>query len=410
MANSWFSDIQVAPPIEVFALTASYNEDTHPQKVNLGVGAYRTDDGKPWVLPVVHTVESQMAADQTLNHEYLPVAGNPVYCNAATKLLLGENSPAISQNRVASVQALGGTGALRVAMDFGRKQLGLENLYVSTPTWGNHKGLAKAANFPNLKEYTYWNDSERKLDFEGFKNDLKNAPPKSMIVLHMCAHNPTGMDPTHEQWKELAAIFKEKRHFPLFDCAYQGFSSGNLDNDAWALRYFVQEGFEVFAAQSFSKNFGLYNERVGNLVFVASKSEAIPAIKSQMMSIIRTTWSNSPAHGSRVVGTVLENPALLAEWKQNVKTMAERILLMRSELRNRLKALETPGNWDHITTQTGMFSYTGLNKQQVDFLVKDRHIYLLSSGRINMCGLTTKNIDYVANAINEAVKKSDPKL
>ncbi|KAI0242141.1 Aspartate aminotransferase, cytoplasmic [Lamellibrachia satsuma] len=411
MAASWFSDVEVAAAIEVFALTQSYNEDQHPQKVNLGVGAYRTDDGKPWVLPVVRTVESQMASDQTLNHEYLPVAGNPDFRTASVRLLLGEQSPAILTSRCDSVQAIGGTGALRIGMDFLRSRLGFENIYVSTPTWGNHKNIAKALGY-TVREYRYWDAAARKFDVEGMVEDLRNAPEKSAVILHMCAHNPTGIDPSHDEWKQLAQVIREKSIFPFFDCAYQGFSSGILEKDPWAIRYFISEGFEVFGAQSFSKNFGLYNERVGNLCFVTKDPESVLKVRSQMMMIVRTTWSNSPAHGSRVVATVLNNPALFAEWKENVKTMADRILLMRQQLHDKLRALGVPGNWDHVVRQTGMFSYTGLNPRQVAHLVKEYHIYLLKSGRINMCALTTKNIDYVANAIHDAVTNigDDPKL
>lgn len=409
MADSWFTNVTVAPAIEVFELTAEFKKDNHPNKVNLGVGAYRDDDSKPWVLPVVHTVEQSMAADQTLDHEYLPVAGNPDYRTAAVKVLLGSESPAILQARCDGIQALGGTGALFLGLAFLRKQLNFENVYVSTPTWGNHKGISKSLGF-NVKEYRYWDDANRKLDIEGFKEDLKNAPEKSLVLLHMCAHNPSGIDPTHEQWKELAEIIKAKKLFPFFDCAYQGFSSGNLDNDAYSVRLFVELGFELFAAQSFSKNFGLYNERVGNLCYVSNDASKIANIRSQMMTIVRQTWSNSANHGSRIVATILNNPALKAEWIEHVKTMADRILLMRQLLQQKLRALGTPGTWDHIIQQSGMFAYTGLSPQEVDHMVKEHHVYLLKSGRINVCGLTTKNIDYVANAIHDAITKVGHKL
>lgn len=193
--------------------------------------------------------------------------------------------------------------------------------------------------------------------------------------------------------------------FPFFDSAYQGFASGDLERDAWAVRYFVSEGFELFCAQSFSKNFGLYNERVGNLTVVAKETDSVLRVLSQMEKIVRVTWSNPPAQGARIVASTLSNPELFKEWTSNVKTMADRILTMRSELRARLEALKTPGTWSHITEQIGMFSFTGLNPKQVEYLVNEKHIYLLPSGRINMCGLTTKNLDYVATSIHEAVTK-----
>lgn len=344
-----------------------------------------------------------MASDATLNHEYLPVPGNPDYREAGFRLLLGDDSPAVTENRVDAVQSCGGTGALRIGFDFLHNQLKADTIYVSKPTWGNHKDIAKSVGYSNIREYRYWNESDRSLDINGFIEDLQNAPAGSVIVLHTCAHNPTGVDPTLNDWARLAEVIKEKKLFPFFDTAYQGFASGDFTQDTEALTYFVNQGFELFAAQSFSKNFGLYNERVGNLVFVASSPDVLPKIRSQLVLIVRRAWSNPPAHGSRVVGTILNNPALRADWKQCVSEMANRIKLMRKELYDRLRALGTPGNWNHIISQKGMFSYTGLNRRQCEFLINEKHIYLLRSGRINMCGLNFKNIDYVANAIHEAV-------
>ncbi|XP_064600448.1 aspartate aminotransferase, cytoplasmic-like [Liolophura sinensis] len=404
---SWFANIEQAVPIEVFQLTARYREDPAATKVNLGVGAFRTDDGEPWVLPVVRTAESQMAADLSLNHEYLPVVGLASFRTASVSLLLGPDSPAILENRVEGVQSLGGTGALRIAADFLFKHLKMETVYVSAPTWGNHKGIFKSVGYPNIKEYRYWDAANRSLDINGMVEDLKNAPPKSVVILHACAHNPTGVDPTPEQWNLIGDVCQEKGLFVLFDCAYQGFSSGDLDKDAWAVREFVNKrGMELFVAQSYSKNFGLYNERVGNLAVVTKDAETMARVRSQLELVVRTTWSNPPNHGGRIVSTVLNNSALAAEWKESVQKMADRILLMRKQLFEKLRANGTPGKWDHIVKQTGMFSFTGLNPQQVDILISKYHIYLLKTGRINMCGLTTKNIDYVAKAIHDVVSNA----
>ncbi len=236
--------------------------------------------------------------------------------------------------------------------------------------------------------------------------DLGNAPEGAVIVLHSCAHNPTGVDPTKEQWAKIADLMAEKKLFPFFDCAYQGFASGDLDQDAWSVRYFADErNFELFCSQSFSKNFGLYNERCGNLTIVASDTGVIPSIKSQITLNIRANYSNPPAHGARVVDLVLRDEALFNEWRGNIKTMAERIIGMRSGLRERLEKLGTPGSWNHITDQIGMFSFTGLNPDMCAYLIAEKHIYLLKSGRISMCGVTPSNIDYVAESIHEAVTK-----
>ncbi|XP_048249252.1 aspartate aminotransferase, cytoplasmic-like isoform X1 [Haliotis rufescens] len=409
MAASIFKDVEMAPAIEVFQLTRRYNEDTFPQKVNLGVGAYRTDDGKPWVLPVVNAAETQMVSD-ALNHEYLPVAGLPAFRNAAIKLILGEDSPAIAENRVEGIQCLGGTGCIRLCAEFLKKIFKYDTVYVSKPTWGNHRNIFKHANFSNIKEYRYWDAKTRGLDFEGMLEDLNGAPENSAVILHAVAHNPTGVDPTEEQWKAIADVCEAKKIFVLMDNAYQGFATGDLDRDAFAARYFVSRGFEFFIAQSFSKNFGLYNERTGNLCIVAKSSEVISQVRSQCEILVRTMWSNPPNHGGRVVATVLNNKSSYAEWKDQVKTMADRIQMMRKLMFEKLRAKGTPGTWDHIIKQIGMFCYTGLNAAQVEHLINKFHIYLTSEGRINVCGLTTSNMDYVTSAIADTMITVPSKL
>ncbi|KAB5581751.1 hypothetical protein PHYPO_G00179280 [Pangasianodon hypophthalmus] len=408
--SSIFSEVPQAAPVAVFKLTADFREDPSPNKVNLGVGAYRTDECQPWVLPVVRKVEKLIAEDDSLNHEYLPILGLPEFRSSASKIALGEDSPAVLEKRVGAVQCLGGTGALKIGAEFLRRfHNGNKNtktpVYVSSPTWENHNGVFANAGFEDIRSYKYWDAEKRGLNLSGFLGDLESAPEHSIFVLHACAHNPTGTDPTQDEWKKIAEVMKRKNLFAFFDSAYQGFASGNLEKDAWAVRYFVSQGFEIFCAQSFSKNFGLYNERVGNLTVVTKDADSLSRVLSQMEMIVRITWSNPPSQGARVVGITLNTPELFAEWKDNVKTMADRVLLMRAELKAKLQALGTPGTWEHITEQIGMFSFTGLNPKQVQYLVKEKHIYLMASGRINMCGLTTKNIDYVAESIHEAVTR-----
>ncbi|XP_063818351.1 aspartate aminotransferase, cytoplasmic [Pseudophryne corroboree] len=407
---SIFQAVPNAPPVAVFKLTADFREDGDPGKVNLGVGAYRTDDSQPWILPVVKKVEQMIANDHTLNHEYLPILGLPEFRSSASRIALGSDSPAFKENRVGGVQTLGGTGALRIGAEFLRRWYNGTNntatpIYISSPSWENHNAVFIDAGFKDIRAYHYWDAANRGLDLRGLLEDLENAPEYSIFVLHACAHNPTGTDPTPDQWKQIADVMKRRYLFPFFDSAYQGFASGNLDKDAWAVRYFVSQGFELFCAQSFSKNFGLYNERVGNLTVVSRDGDSVERVLSQMEKIVRTTWSNPPSQGARIVATTLNTPELFDEWRDNVKTMAERVLLMRAELKSRLEVLNTPGTWKHIVEQIGMFSFTGLNPKQVEYLIKNKHIYLMASGRINMCGLTTKNIDYVAKSIYEAVTK-----
>ncbi|KAE8280627.1 Aspartate aminotransferase, cytoplasmic [Larimichthys crocea] len=372
---SVFSEVPQAAPVAVFKLSQDFSNDQFPQKVNLGVGAYRTDEGQPWVLPVVKKVEKIIVHDDGLNHEYLPILGLPEFRSSASKIALGDDSPAIQENRVGAVQRFyNGNNNTKTPV------------YVSAPTWENHNAVFTNAGFEDVRPYKYWDAEKRGLDLAGFLGDLESCPEHSIFVLHACAHNPTGTDPTQDQWMQIA------------DCY-----DGSLEKDAWAVRYFVSMGFEMFCAQSFSKNFGLYNERVGNLTVVARDADNLKRIMSQMEKIVRTTWSNPPSQGARIVAITLNSPELFTEWKDNVKTMADRVLLMRAQLKAKLQALGTPGTWDHITEQIGMFSFTGLNPKQVEFMVKEKHIYLMASGRINMCGLTTKNINYVAESIHEAV-------
>jgi len=404
-----FSDIAAAPPVEVFKLSADYQADTFPTKVSLGVGAYRDDSGKPWILPVVKKAEMQLAKDieeEKINHEYLPVLGHGGYAEAAAKLILGSESSAVKEGRSFGIQCLSGTGALRVGAEFLQQQLGCSVVLVSDPTWGNHNLIFKLAAFKEIKKYRYWGKENRNLDFAGMMEDLKAAPERAVVILHGCAHNPTGIDPTKDQWKQIADVVEEKKLIPFFDCAYQGFASGDLDADAWAVRYFVEERkMEIFCSQSFSKNFGLYNERAGNLTVVVKDPSVVANTRSQLTLIVRGMYSNPPAHGARVVEMVLNNDALFAEWKDNIKTMSGRIIAMRKGLRDKLEALGTPGTWNHITDQIGMFSFTGLNPEMCAFLVNEKHIYLLKSGRISMCGVTPGNLDYVASSIHEAVTK-----
>lgn len=401
--ESIFNGIEQGAPIEVFALNKAFLEDSSTEKVNLGVGAYRTEEGKPWVLPVVKKAEKAIVDDTTLNHEYLPVLGLDTYASAATALLLGEDSIQIKNKNAFGIQTLSGTGALRLGAEFLARVMGRRTFYYSDPTWENHQKVFLSAGFDDGHSYRYWDPQLRGIDFDGFIADLKKAPEGAVIILHACAHNPTGCDPTKEQWVKIADVIEEKKLFPFFDSAYQGFASGDPVHDAFAVRYFVERGFEIFCAQSFAKNFGLYNERTGNLTVVQRSPATTAAIQSRMTLLVRFMYSNPPAFGGRIVGKVLNCKELRQEWMESIATMSSRIIKMRKMLRDELEALKTPGTWEHITNQIGMFSYTGLNEAQVKILIEKYHIYLLSSGRINMCGLNEKNVKYVANSIYDAI-------
>ncbi|XP_039745527.1 aspartate aminotransferase, cytoplasmic [Pararge aegeria] len=403
--GSRFQVVEQGPPIEVFQLNKLFTEDTFKNKVNLGVGAYRDENGKPWVLPIVRKMEKKMADDDTLLHEYLPVLGLENFSNSSVSMLLGEDNPVITEGRAFGVQTLSGTGSLRVGAELLNKHLKYTNFYYSSPTWENHHLVFVNSGFTQPRTYRYWDEKARAIDFDGLIEDLSKAPENSVVILHACAHNPTGIDPTQEQWQKIADVMEERKLFPFFDSAYQGFATGDLDRDAWAVRHFVKRGFELVCAQSYAKNFGLYNERVGNLTIVLSDKAHVAPLKSQLTWIVRGMYSNPPAHGARVVANVLGDEKLFDEWRGHIKLMSSRVIEMREALRAQLIKLGTPGNWDHIVKQIGLFSYTGLTPRQCEHLIQEHHIYLLRSGRINICGLNPGNVEYVARAINDAIVK-----
>jgi aspartate aminotransferase len=406
-----FNNIPTDPPIEVFHLTELFNQDANPSKVNLGIGVYQDENGKTLTLPVVRSVEQQMAQDLTLTKNYLKGTGLDAFCSACLKLVLGEQSSVIVENRACSIQSLSGTGALRIGLDFLYRN-GFRTAYVSAPTWGNHDGILQTVGF-EVRKYRYWSKEKLALDIDGLIADLEAAPEKSVVILHACAHNPTGCDPTHEQWIRISDVCKSRQLVPFFDLAYQGFSTGDLDQDAWAIRYFAHEAkHELFVAQSFAKNFSLYNERVGHLIGLFESRDVIPKFRTQMATIIRRNYSNPPAHGAYIVANVLNNSTMFGEWKNNVRAMYERIHSMRQLFYNKLKQLGTPGTWEHIIQQTGMFAYTGLNLRQCQVLIKQHHIYIMSDGRINVCAITAKNVDEVAQKFYDVITNvsDDPTL
>jgi len=397
-----------APEDPLFGLMAAYRADTSDKKVDLGIGAYRDNNAKPWVLPVVKKADEILRDDPALNHEYLPIAGLATFTSAAAKLILGADSPALADKRTTSIQTISGTGAVHLGALFLKKFYpGHPTAYFSNPTWANHFQIFSNVSLPH-STYPYFSKSTKGLDFAGMKKAISEAPERSIIVLHACAHNPTGVDPTQNQWKELAVLLKEKSHFPFFDCAYQGFASGDLAKDAWAVRYFVAQGFELCIAQSFAKNFGLYGERAGCFHFVTSPGpdaqSTIGRINSQLAILQRSEISNPPAYGARIASIVLNDEALFKEWEANLRTMSGRIIDMRKALRSKLEELGTPGTWNHITDQIGMFSFTGLSEKQVLELREVAHVYMTKNGRISMAGLNTGNVEYFAKAVDKVVK------
>lgn len=404
---SRFAELQEAPPVALFALSKAYQQDSNPNKVDLGIGAYRDQNGKPWVLPVVRKTSIALANDENVNFEYLSQLGLPEFTKAAASLLLSDESSVIKEKRVACCQSISGTGAITLAANFLIKVMKYKIVYYSKPTWPNHISIFQHVGCEDIRSYRYWDSSAKAIDISGMLDDLKAAPKDSIIILHACAHNPTGVDPTEEQWKTIADICEERGLFPFFDCAYQGFASGDLERDAKSFRYFVSRGFETLCCQSFAKNFGLYNQRAGNLAIIVNDASRVPVIESQLALIARKIYSNPPAQGARIVAKILNDDSLFGEWKKSILEMSSRIDLVRKSLRKALEDLGTPGTWNHITDQIGMFSYTGLNTNQVKYLIHKFHIYLPDDGRISLAGLNENNVQYVAEAINKAVLDVD---
>nr|ODN88920.1 aspartate aminotransferase [Cryptococcus depauperatus CBS 7841] len=391
------------PPDPILGVTDAFKKDTYPNKINLGAGAYRDENGKPYILNSVLKAED-ILYQKKLDKEYLPITGSADFIKLATELAYGKDSKPLQEGRIAVSQSISGTGALRIATGFiSSFYTGPKVLYLPNPTWGNHVPLAESVGI-KVERYRYFDKKTIGLDFEGMKADIQIAQEGSIILLHACAQNPTGIDPTQEQWKELSEIVKSKKHLPLFDMAYQGFASGDIIRDAFAVRYFVEQGHQIILCQSFAKNLGLYAERAGTFSMVVGSTQEKERILSQIKRVVRPLYSSPPIHGARLVATILGTPGLYNEWLGEVKKMADRIISMRERLFDLLVELETPGEWGHIKSQIGMFSFTGLSPEQVDALTEHAHIYLTRDGRISMAGLNEHNIKYFAENMSKVVK------
>ncbi|KAF3905843.1 hypothetical protein AA313_de0207219 [Arthrobotrys entomopaga] len=396
--SAW-SNVPEGPPA-ILGITEAFKADKNPNKVNVGVGAYRDDHGKPYVLPSVRAAEKKIF-DQGVDKEYAGITGVPAFTKAAAILAYGNDSAPVKENRVAITQSISGTGALRIGGDFlARFFPGEKTIYIPTPSWANHKAIFTDSGL-NVKQYRYYDKTKIALDKNGMLEDIKAAPNGSIILLHACAHNPTGIDPTQEQWKEISQVVKEKRHFAFFDMAYQGFASGDTNGDAFALRHFVSEGHNVALCQSFAKNMGLYGERVGAFSLVCASPEEKKAVDSQLKILIRPMYSNPPINGARIASQILNDPELNQQWLGEVKGMADRIIVMRESLKSELERLGSQKNWSHITSQIGMFTYTGLTPEQVDRLAKEFSVYGTRDGRMSVAGMTSGNVGYLAEAIHK---------
>ena len=393
---SIFEKVELAPRDPILGLNEQYNADTRATKVNLGVGVYYDEEGRLPVLKAVQQAEKELAS-QVIPRGYLPIEGISTYDKGAQALLLGKDSELSKAGRALTFQALGGTGGLKIGADFLKQINGSATVHISNPSWENHRALFSRAGFA-VENYPYYDASTHGLDFAAMVAYLDKLPVGDIVVLHACCHNPTGVDPSFEQWQQIATIIKAKGLIPFLDIAYQGFGDG-LEEDASVVKIFATLDIPVFVSSSFSKSFSLYGERVGALTVLCASKEEADRVLSQVKRTIRTNYSNPPTHGGKVVSIVLNNEELFALWEQELSQMRERIREMRALLVAKLKEYGVTQNFDFVLAQRGMFSYSGLTQAQVERLRNEHGIYVVNSGRICVAALNHRNIDAVAKAI-----------
>ncbi|EDK27267.1 aspartate aminotransferase [Vibrionales bacterium SWAT-3] len=391
-----FEKVLAAPADPILGLTEEFKNDSRAEKINLGVGIYKNEDGQTPVLKTVKKAEAALLENEKTK-SYLTIEGTAEYGLAVQKLLFGSDAEIVNSQRAKTAQAPGGTGALRVAGEFIKRQLGDVKIWISNPTWANHNGVFAAAGIETAR-YSYYNAETKDKDFAGMVADLEKASEGDIVLLHGCCHNPTGIDPTAEEWEVLAKLVAEKKLLPLFDFAYQGFAKG-VEEDAAGLRTFAKYNKEILVASSFSKNFGLYNERVGAFTLVAESADVATTAFSQVKSIIRSIYSNPPAHGSAVVTHILGDAGLRAEWEAEVAEMRDRIQEMRELFVATLKSEGVDADFTFIERQNGMFSFSGLSKEQVNRLKDEFAIYIVGSGRISVAGMTKSNMGPLCKGI-----------
>jgi len=396
MTQSPFSEVALAPADPILGLNEAFQADTNPKKVNLGIGVYQNGLGKVPVLSVVRDAERRWYEKED-SKAYLPIDGLPAYRQEVQALLFGRDSALVKEGLVVTAQALGGTGALKVGADFLKRFLPKAELYISQPSWENHRAVFEAAGF-TVKEYAYYSPETHGLDFTAMRDSLNQIPSGSIVLFHACCHNPTGVDPTAAQWQEVVGICKARSLLPFIDFAYQGFGDG-IHEDALAVRTFTAGGQPFVIASSFSKSFSLYRERVGAVCFVASSADEAKRVTSQLKRVIRSNYSNPSSHGGQVVAMVLADPELRARWEAEVTEMRQRIQNMRALFVRRLAERGIKRDFSFIAQQKGMFSYSGLDLNAVRRLRSEFGLYIVDSGRICVAAMNEKNLEPITEAI-----------
>jgi aromatic-amino-acid transaminase len=391
-----FAAIEMAPRDPILGITEAFNADQHPDKTNLGVGVYYDDNGKVPLLGCVQKAES-LLMEKLAPRTYLPIEGLAAYDKAVQELVFGANSEVVTSKRAITAQAIGGTGALKLGADFLKRFSPNAQVYISDPSWENHRALFESAGFV-VNNYPYYDTTSKGVNFDGMLASLKSMPAGSIVLLHACCHNPTGADLTDQQWAQVIQVVSERGLVPFLDMAYQGFGDG-INEDGKVVGMFAAAGGPLFVSNSFSKSFSLYGERVGALSIVAANSEEAARLMSQLKRVIRTNYSNPPMHGGQVVAMALATPELRKLWEEELAGMRVRIKAMRQALVDKLKAKAPQHNFDFVIQQRGMFSYSGLTNAQVERLKTEFSIYAVDTGRICVAALNSRNIDRVVDAI-----------
>jgi aspartate/tyrosine/aromatic aminotransferase len=391
-----FETVEMAAPDPILGLTEAFLKDTNPKKVNLGVGVYKSNAGVTPILDCVKQAEAKIITTEKTK-SYKPIDGDPAYAKAVQQLMFGANHEVLASGRVATAHCPGGTGSLRVAGEYIANNHKGASIWVSDPTWANHANIFESAGL-TVKTYAYFDAATNGLNFDAMLASIKQIPAGDVILLHGCCHNPTGVDPTPAQWQQIGEVLAANGVIALLDFAYQGFGLG-LEEDAQGLLALAQPGREMLICSSFSKNFGLYNERTGALTVVAKDADAATKVMSQIKKLIRANYSNPPAHGAAVVSTILNDAALTEQWKQELADMRNRINGMRTLFVETLKAKGVTRDFEFIKQQLGMFSFSGLTKDQVGELKTKHGVYIVGSGRISVAGMTPSNMDYLCESI-----------
>ncbi|MEK7794342.1 MAG: amino acid aminotransferase [Candidatus Hydrogenedentota bacterium] len=391
-----FEALDMAPPDAIMGLSDGFNKDPDPNKINLTIGVYKDSSGKTPVLSSVKKAEERLLTEETTK-AYVSIEGDRDYADCVQRLLFGESNPLLKSGVAVTADTPGGTGGLRVAAEFIHGVSPHASIWLSEPTWPNHQGIFNAAGL-NVRHYPYYDAESKMLDFEAMKEALRQTSPGDVVLLHACCHNPTGLDPSPEQWAELATILTASKVLPFFDFAYQGLGDG-LEQDAQGLRTFLAKSKELIVASSFSKNFGVYRDRVGAVTLVTSSPKAAETSMSHMKRVIRSNYSTPPAHGASIVKTVLNDPTLRLEWEKEVVAMCERIQSMRSAFVETLRAKGVKQDFSFLARQKGMFSFSGLTKHQVEELREKHSVYIVGNGRINVAGITPSNVGPLCDAV-----------